>query len=101
MRKFLALTVLLVLLGSSVGCECGGLFRRGSLFPGRAEEPCCCDSCAPGCPCDAAPCGAAPCATGGCCGGGAADGGLARPAVMPTISLTPEPTFTTPGPLAP
>jgi hypothetical protein len=103
MRKFLALTVLLVLLGSSMGCECGGLFHRGALFPRRAqEEPCCCESCAPGCPCDAAPCGAAPCATGGCCGGGAA------PAVMPTITPTPEPTYgapsstyNTPGPLPP
>ena len=95
MRKFLALTVLLVLLGSSMGCECGGLFRRGSLFPRRAEEePCCCEPCAGGCACEAAPCGAcgaAPCATGSC-GGGA-------PAVMPTISPTPEPTFT-PGPVA-
>jgi hypothetical protein len=97
MRKFLALTVLLVLLGSSTGCECGGgLFRQGALFPRLRgeEEPCCCDSCGPGCPCDGAPCGAAPCATGGC------GGGLAAPAVMPTITPTPEPTYITPGPVA-
>jgi hypothetical protein len=100
MRKILALTVLLVLLGSSLGCECGGLFRRGSLFPRRAEDPCCCESCAPGCPCEAAPCGAAPCATGGCgCGGPA-------PAVMPSISpapdtyTTPSPTYSMPGPVS-
>ena len=80
MKKFLCLTVLAMVLGSSMGCECGGLFRRGSLFPRlRGEEPCY-EPCAT--PCDT------PCATGGC---------GAPAATMPAISAAPE-TFATPTP---
>jgi hypothetical protein len=56
MKKLLVLTAVVVLIASTVGCQCRW-WRRGALFPGLAPgvtvvEPCPpanpCDPCAPG-----------------------------------------------------
>ena len=47
MKKLTILTAVAVLLTSTVGCECGGLFRRGALFPRLQPETVCVDPCAP------------------------------------------------------
>ncbi|MEN6496581.1 MAG: hypothetical protein ABFD16_20020 [Thermoguttaceae bacterium] len=82
MKKLMILTAVAALLASSVGCECGGLFRRGALFPRLRQDAVCVDPCAP---CEA-PC-VAP-----ACGGGCA------PAVT-TMPITPGPETYAPAPV--
>lgn len=84
MKKLMILTAVAALLASSVGCECGGLFRRGALFPRlRQQEAVCVDPCAP---CEA-PCMTSACGAGGC-----------APAVTAT-PITPGPETYVPAPV--
>lgn len=82
MKKLTILTAVAVLLTSTVGCECGGLFRRGALFPRLQPETVCVDPCAP----CAAPVLAPACGSG------------CAPA-MTTTPITPGPETYVPAPI--
>lgn len=82
MRKLTILTAMAVLLTSTVGCECGGLFRRGALFQRAQSDVVCCDPCAP----CAAP------ALAPACGSGCAP-------ALTTTPITPGPETYVPAPV--
>jgi hypothetical protein len=87
MKKLLILTAVILLTGSTMGCNCfDRLFRRGA--PADECMPVCgapCAECESGCPTGGCPTGG--CATGGCAACAAAPG-----AVPETFAPAPGPT---------
>ena len=45
MKKLLVLTAVAILTASTVGCQCGRWFRRGTMVPCCPQPAACCDPC--------------------------------------------------------